>query len=266
MNKNTRVISSSRRTDIPAFYMDDFMCSIVNGKIKYTNSFTKKNLSIETEGSSIVFWTKNFKPACHFLKELDMRHKFYIHYTITGLGSSYIEPNVPDMDISIDTVKYLSNKGYFVIWRYDPIILDSLTMSSNWHVEMFNYLSFKLKGYTSRCHISFINLYEKVVKRFNERGYEIIDPPLDKKLKLVKRMKKIAKENGITLYSCCNDYLVNKDIIKAKCIDDEILNIINSRFDRYTFRPSRDQCGCVSSVDVGDYKTCKHGCLYCYAN
>jgi DNA repair photolyase len=35
---------------------------------------------------------------------------------------------------------------------------------------------------------------------------------------------------------------------------------------KYKAKPTRQECGCTQSSDIGAYDTCPHGCVYCYAN
>jgi hypothetical protein len=75
-------------------------------------------------------------------------------------------------------------------------------------------------------------------------------------------MRDIAAAYGIKMHACCEDAVTGGAIEKAHCVDAE-------RFGEDVCgakpAPTREQCGCVQSVDIGAYDTCRFGCVYCYA-
>ena len=118
-------------------------------------------------------------------------------------------------------------------------------------------------------------MYGKVKKNFNiiqkESGIEIFDIENDLKIKLANELADIAAEHGIKMYSCCGNYLIGHKIEKAHCIDWKIIkelfyNNNDDNDNKYHIKPTRKECGCTKSADIGAYDTCVHGCIYCYAN
>ncbi|MCP4021909.1 MAG: DUF1848 domain-containing protein, partial [Desulfobacteraceae bacterium] len=58
-----KIISASRRTDIPGFYMDWFMKQILCGFFMIKNPYNQLVRKVEVRADTtlaIVFWSKNF--------------------------------------------------------------------------------------------------------------------------------------------------------------------------------------------------------------
>lgn len=271
-----RIISASRRSDIPAYYADWFLRQVEQGYVTYPNpiSFHPVRLSLRPEDVLfIVFWTRNPHPLEKHLDRLDELYgrSYYFHFTINGMPKA-LESHNPPLDFAVDAFQRLAARyPRQVFWRYDPIVLSDLTPPA-YHIDQFSALAERLAAFTSRCYFSFVSWYRKVHQNFARAASQLrirfVEPGLSQKLEIAARLQEIASARGITLFSCCDDSLLRvPGVIKSRCVDMEsIRHISPARYRRLRAAPTRKDCGCCQSRDIGYYDSCPHGCLYCYAN
>jgi hypothetical protein len=269
-----RIISVSRRTDIPAFYGDWFMGRIQEGFAGVVNPFGGRRylVSLRPEDvSCLVFWSKDFTPFLGHLDMLDrLGYKFYFNYTITGVPSVF-ESDV-DKGEAMRSLKYLSRRysPKHINWRFDPIVTSSVSDGAH-YLREFEKLACELEGLVERCFFSFVMPYNKVRRNFRElerlSGVRVIESGEEQRIELANRLATIAQLHGIAMYSCCGEHLVGEKIRKAHCVDGALIEQLffpNGLICKD--KPTREGCGCTESTDIGAYDTCPHGCLYCYAN
>ncbi|MGI6093042.1 MAG: DUF1848 domain-containing protein [Veillonellaceae bacterium] len=263
------ILSVSRRTDIPAFYSDWFFKRLKAGYVLVRNpvnfqQVSKVILSPEVI-DCIVFWTKNPVPILDKL-ELLAEYDFYFQITITPYNEK-IEANVLAKPAVIEAFKQLSAiiGKERTIWRYDPIILTD-ELDFEYHSRKFEAIANALQGRTDRCIISFLDLYKKAERNMSNIPLKPINVQL--MLEIGGRFKNIASKYGLIIQTCSELVdLSSVGIEHGKCIDDCLIaRIIGQELRLDKDKNQRTMCGCAASVDIGAYNTCKHGCLYCYAN
>lgn len=264
------IISASRRTDIPAFYMPWLLNRLQAGSVFYPNPFSGQVYSVSLQPEdvhSIVFWSKHYGPLLPHLDELTERgYRFYCHYTITGVPR-LLEPSTPLWPTAVEVFRTLAARtspGH-VQWRFDPIVFTP-DLDAAFYLDRFRTLATALAGATRRCYFSFATFYGKVKTRLQRAGIDYLDPPLEEKHALVGAMADVAAEYGMTLYACCQEALVTGQVQPAHCVDGDLLaELFPNRPLVSQLNPTRAGCGCMASRDIGVYDTCPFGCLYCYA-
>jgi hypothetical protein len=269
-----KIISASRRTDVPAFYGDWFMARLAEAFAGVVNPFGGQKYIVSLRPEDVVcfvFWSKNFATFIENLKAIEnMGYRFYFNYTVTGLPEIF-ESNV-DKKAAVNALKTLSTtySPEHINWRYDKIIISSIS-DYDYYVEIFKSIASRLAGFVRRCYFSYVVEYAKVRRNFQEfqntHSLQILEADNKLKIDLAKELAEIACEYGIEMFSCCGDYLVCSKTKKAHCIDGAIIKrLFYPNGLQYSQKPTRDECGCTESTDIGAYDTCPHGCIYCYAN
>lgn len=264
------IISASRRTDIPTYYSTWFLNRVRAGYVYVrnpmnTHQISKITLSPEVV-DGIVFWTKNPTPMLDKLDALK-DYMYYFQFTLNSYGVD-VERNIPSKNkVIIPAFQRLSDLigPDRVIWRYDPIFLGK-TYTIDYHVHYFEELAKRLSPYTRKCTISFLDFY-----RNTEKNIAVLAPSelsVDLQEKLAKHIAQIAHSYGLRVDTCAEGIdLLQYGIEHASCIDSRLLEqLIQCPLRVKKDKNQRLECGCMESVDIGAYNSCRNGCLYCYAN
>lgn len=264
------IISASRRTDIPAFYSDWFMERIKDGFVLVRNPLNIHQVSkiklTPDVVDFIVFWTKNPEPLLNKLDKLQ-DYNYYFQFTLNSYDTD-IEEYVPNKGkYVLSTFKKLSDMigKEKIIWRYDPILIND-KYSIDYHLKNFEKLAKQLSGYTEKCTISFIDLYRKTELNLKDVNIKPFDDTTIRKI--AKDLVCIAQNYNLKMDTCAEKIdLSDYGIEHAHCIDADLMEkLTNYQYCLNKDKNQRKECGCVESIDIGAYNTCKNGCKYCYAN
>ena len=273
------IISASYKTDIPTFYGEWFMNRLDAGYCKMVNPYNQQVYKVELTPESVdgfVFWTKNIGPFLKYLPDIQKKgYVFIVQHTINGYPRK-LEFKVINYSHTIEHMKKLSGEygPNVAIWRYDPIIISSLT-PLDWHEHNFERLAVALEGTTDEVVVSIAQIYKKTkrnmdwaAKEFDFSWNEHEEMQLEVVRELVKKLAQIAKSYGMQLKICSQEkYLIPGVVEEARCVDaNRLERVANKPIEgKSRQKGNRKECGCFASKDIGEYDTCPHGCVYCYA-
>lgn len=291
------IISASRSTDIPTFYGEWLVNRWKAGYVKWINPFNNTPLYVSFKNARvIVFWTKNPKP---FFKHLDFFDEnmpnYYFQYSLNDYDKEGYEGKVPRLETRIEIFKELSNRigKDRVVWRFDPLLLTTDLTVDELLLRLEN-IGDQLYQYTSKLVFSFadISIYSKVVKNLNKENIDYVEFTSETMIQFAEGLQKLNKKWNLELATCAEKFDLNKyGVTHNKCIDDDLMIKLFSKdkvlmnflgvefvepslFDsgkvektrKLKDKGQREACGCIMSKDIGEYNTCPHECVYCYAN
>lgn len=273
------IISATRRSDIPAWHSDWFMERLRRGYLLSTQ-YKRQYVSF-AKIRAIVFWTKNPRNMLKHLDELDqMGVGYYFTYTLTDYDQEGLEPNLPPLHDRIHTFRRLSERvgKEKVVWRFDPLMVTA-NIDRDRLIGKIASVMENLAGYTDKMVFSFFNpsAHKKVERNMSSSGIAVKEFSFEDKGYVAKHIAELANHHGLQVAACAEDMdLSLYGIRQNKCIDDSLMrrlfgqdtDLISffDQIDGQKHNGQRKLCGCIPSFDIGNFNTCKNGCIYCYAN
>ncbi|RMG60172.1 MAG: DUF1848 family protein [Deltaproteobacteria bacterium] len=260
------IVSVSRRTDVPAFFWDEFLNILRRGKAVSRNPFNGREKEVSLRRDDVllfVFWTKNPSRLVRDLPRLlGKGYRCVVHVTVNGYPP-VIEKSIPPASDVASSLRALSRilGREKVFWRFDPLLPGE---SPDETLQRFQAIADLIGESAGRIYTSAYQPYRKTLGRLEKAG---VDPRGPVSLEAAFKVREEARRRGIPLFSCCSPLLSEAGIAQGACIDGEYLSKIfpDVKIDKRN-NPTREGCLCTDSRDIGFYRTCRGGCIYCYAS
>ena len=288
-----RILSASRRTDIPGWYTPWFLDRIQKGRFNIKNPYTRKVRTVPVSPDkihSIVLWSKNYAPFLDLKADqtlTNLGYKLYFNFTINSTAP-VLEPFIPCLESRLEQLALLADRydPRQIAWRFDPVCFFK-DRRGNIHNNLEDFPAiarFAAKLKIPKCVTSFYDPYKKVENRIrysrdsDTADIQFMDPDLETKITVIQRMAAVLEPLNIGLFLCCEPDLFQaaekKGVCGIKenaCIDGPLLKEIHGGeldLGRDYGQRYKKGCRCRRSIDVGSYEDhpCYHNCLFCYAN
>ncbi len=280
------VLSASRRTDIPAFYMDWFMAGIESGRFVVVNPYNGREKIVPADPAqvhTIVFWSKDmgrFLDGGYGERLVRAGYHLFFHFTINSTNPM-LEPCLPPLAERLQQLAALAGRfeARRILWRFDPICFYRIGGGARCNnlADFPRIADAAAACGVSRCVTSFMDIYRKVERRAAAvPDLAFVEPPLEERREIILKMEQQLQKRGITLQICCEKEVLaalppESTVAAGSCVPNDLFVACDGG--RLSVRKDSGQrvaagCGCRESVDIGDYKRhpCFHNCLFCYAN
>jgi len=217
------------------------------------------------KGNAAILITKNPIKLKNILFEnipIFCYKNIIMHCTVTGMGGTYLEPNVPAYnDIKSDLMNLKTDfelKGFSLaklVLRVDPIIPISPALEEQ--IKVIKDLS--NENYFDEVRISFIDNYYHNRDRVS-LPWESLHAPLEMRQAAYDKIKQacnlplnICGEPGFT----CNG-----------CVSESDINALGRKIEDYSLimNGQRQFCSCIAAKKelLNNKHPCAHNCAYCY--
>jgi hypothetical protein len=262
MTRPQLIVSASRRTDLPGFH---------------SHWTAEKIRRLRRPIHSVFFWTKHpsaFAAAgpLRDLVENELASPLLL-VTVTGLGGTRLEPNVPAWRDAVKAMKevlrvFRGEPGR-LRWRFDPV-LPGVGAPALFASLAPRFLELGI----DHCIISLpaaASLKGNLLGQYGASAVGTWTEPAARSA--IEEILRTAERLPMRVLSCATRLLVEwfpGRIEPATCIDAALASRMHPEripVEHVKDPAQRKHCGCSVSEDIGSYSEtlCRSGCLYCYS-